>query len=1044
MSLFNASYFDATGPKRPASETSGERKQRPQKKPNNLVTRSLIENDGFNPSHLNEFLKKEQKLLRRSINIDDLCEKCSIAVASLASLDDPQADVESTKTMLRENHYTHENVLNALKNYSKTFRLALVAAKYVVRDKFMRKGAWSDDVGRELDTFVKKAVALPLEMRWGVEDISYDVEQLEQHPFVSIIKDVMEDSSTVILTDMERHMNLGYNAARQGINIVREDGSIDEQAAARVQMREEMPTIVYSDEDIKVFRDYVEQVEKTSVPTTARRFKGTGPPKPQGERKSQTPAGNFSADDDYTGGLYAFRSIPAIAAVLERFLIPTPYTQTCDVLIPGHGEQKDLNATFLADIEYQHAHDDQQSFLSQLLGTSDVTKEDLKNYFEMNVQGFDENQWPRVRDSLYREKIIKTDLSENTVGRILLNALKAWDGLIEKLKKIKEAHPNVGKATDMLKAEEARALQSISAVVSVVRGILTPAASARTAALVSSVLMMGGLKMATYALGGASLATAVALVGKLFGHFDAFKHIDDLWLLSQSRDLTIEDIMNISGKINIGFFLTPDYLYRMFSSTLMTCGIDYMLRRYSERPFGYIVGQQNGNLVQYWKRDKRWFKNKIAMSFTSSQDNPTDIFSIEEVDGGLKEVKKNLSNMTIDRLALGEKISHGKQNHVVIDRCGEIGRYGYGNGTPLLRGKAILLSSENVKSDYTMAWYRDQRFSKNKLLIVGVCCGAVAAVATTGPLLAAAGGAVTAVLPASVCAAGGTSGMLANLFSSLSITGSYVAGAAGVAGAAAGVAGYLKRSRADSEVDVDAWVLLYQNVNSPIPFQNTGPPKKRRIRQRRASTSNASRRKTNSSNAQRGVGDKALPPPSEHRGVGDEALPPPSESKNTTYTPPELQTTQRIIIWNIVTGQIIDSDDVFFKRPKVPSRDINGWDEYKLEAELQKIIDENSARKKQNAERRRNARFGQGTVKAARNQTEAELRKNMHPQTLESILQLKEELRTSDTNELQEKIRKAQRVFQKMGDPPKIDGDTLTYNGKMFRRVENAYVKVYV
>ena len=1005
--------FDATGPKRPAEQ----KQPQPQKKSRSGVTRSLIDSDGFNPLHLKKFLMKEQELLRRPINIDNLREKCSVAIASLASLNDPQADVEGMQTMLMENHYTRENVLDALMNYSKTFRLALVAAKYVVRDKFMRKGLWSNDVEEKLDTFVGKAVALPLELRWGVEDISYDVKQLEQHPFVSIIKDVMEDSSTVILTDMERHLNLGYNAARQGINIVREDGSIDEQAAARVEMREEMPSIVYSDEDIKVFRDYVEQVEKTFVPTTARRFKGTGPSKPQGERKSQPPAGNFSADDDFSGGLYAFRTIPVIAAVFERFL-STPYTQTCDVLIPGHGEQKDLNATFLADIEYQHAHDDQQSFLSQLLGTSDVTKEDLKNYFEMNVQGFDENQWPRVRDSLYGEKIIKTDLSENTVGRILLNALKAWDGLIEKLKKIKQAHSNAGKATDMLSAEEARALQSISAVVSVVRGILTPAASARTAALVSSVLMMGGLKMATYAL-GVSMATAVALVGKLFGHFDAFKYIDDLWLLSQSRDLTIEDIMNISGKINIGFFLTPKYLYHMFSSTLMTCGIDYMLRRYSERPFGYIVGQQNGNLVQYWKRDNRWFKNKIAMSFTSNQDNPTDIFSIEEVDGGLKEVKDNLSNMTIDRLALGEKINHEKQNHVVIDRCGEIGNYGYGNGTSAQRNKAILLSSESVKTDYTMAWYRDQRFSKNKLLIVGVCCGAVAAVATTGPLIAAAGGAVTAVLPASVCAAGGTSGMLANLFSSLSITGPYVAGAAAAAGAAAGVAGFLKRSRADSEVDVDAWVLLYQNVNSPVPFQNTGP--------RRRGAKNRGAKKPSSSNSP---------------GVGEE-IPTPSESKSN-YTPPEVQTTERIIIWNIVTGQIIDSDDEFFKRDKIPSVVINGWEAEDLEAQLERLIEEENARKKQNAERRRNARFGRDTVKAAKNQTEDELRENMHPQSLQSILQLKNELITSNVEERKEKIRKAQRVFRKMGDPPKIYDKILSYKGKTFRLVKNAYVKVYV
>ena len=602
------------------------------------------------------FLEKERAYFNQSIDLNAL-KDTMMGFARVFSNDEEHSFLDA--------HLSKDVIQSMLMTYSFVFRCGIAASKYAYEDMCHRKGVPYDEA--MIDTIISKCQELPLEHRWGVERQNYG--NLYDHVIVKHVKDIFQSVHTVHLSFAEKLYN---------------------EKVKEVETRESIREIYTAmKKDVHTYTKIVQHApEPTGMKSASARFDATGP-------RAHTV---YDANDDLQRRA-AVRVAFLIAQTAFGYFFPRGQVTSVDA-----GLRTDQNAVlpgryFLASVESYHAGESSTwLFPTNHTGQGQsawATSEDLSALSNLtrNVNTTASNAFMSSYGS-----------SERHISNMFSNFHERFSRIRENVVQMSRAARDVNNI-ERIGEENERLWRDASIYLDQMHQIMASVNPARLL-IIYVTLDMIRRQVNTYGrnwgnryvgnIAGAALTIISAIVHQAITQFD--NRLDNL-LMAASDHGSLHDL--VQNNIRLTFrelfgMLSPfsvpgrTILFRMGAGMAQLTTLTTVINRVNQRPRGIIAAIANNGLVQFWSGDnENWNKNDI--SFRNGVQSESDT---TRVNGGLSNVKNQLSQLRQITLPIGEVVKHENANAIVVDRFGESGTYGVpGSTTTTVPNKAAVVST---------------------------------------------------------------------------------------------------------------------------------------------------------------------------------------------------------------------------------------------------------------------------------------------------------------------------------------------------------------
>ena len=596
------------------------------------------------------FLEKERAYFNQPIDLNAL-KDTMMGFARVFSNDEERSFLDA--------HLSKDVIQSMLMTYSFVFRCGIAASKYAYEDMCHRKGVPYDEA--MIDTIISKCQELPLEHRWGVERQNYG--NLYDHDIVKHVKDIFQSVHTVHLSFAEKLYN---------------------EKVKEVETREairEMYTAMKK--DIHTYTKMVQHApEPTGMKSASARFDATGP-------RAHTV---YDANDDFQRR----------AAVRFAFLIGQTVFGYCyphgQVTSVAAGLRTDQNAVlpdryFLASVESYHAGES-----STWLFRTNHTGQGQSAYATSQDLSALSNLTRNVNTTASNAFMSSYGSSERHISNMFSNFHERFSRIRENVVQMSRAARDVNNI-ERIGEENERLWRDASIYLNQMHQIMASVNPARLLIIYATLDLIrhyGRNLDNRLRYAGAALTIISAIVHQAITQFD--NRLDNL-LMAASDHGSLHDL--VQNNIRLTFrelfgMLSPfsvpgrTILTRMGTGMVQLYTLNTVINRVNQRPRGIIAAISNVGLVQFWSGDnENWHKNDIRFR----DDGQSESFTTR-VNGGLSNVKNQLSQLRQITLPIGEVVKHENANAIVVDRFGESGVYGVpGNTTTTVPNKAAVVST---------------------------------------------------------------------------------------------------------------------------------------------------------------------------------------------------------------------------------------------------------------------------------------------------------------------------------------------------------------
>lgn len=706
MSLFNASYFDPTGPPKRRAEskqtnTAGESKQpkRPRtdkarKKHRHVksIGKPRFEFNLQDPNSLLAFLNKERELLLTPVEFEPFRD-------AMYTFIEKYNDSEGASKV--RDYLTDERIRSALELYTDRFRLALVGAKHLAIYH-------APDREAAITNMVNACLQIPYERCWGIEARDYDFSELENHRYVQLLKEALDHPFSADYDDIPDLFRLFYNASKQDIPLfgasestgegesknaplVHESGMLDPNVVQQVNDEPlPVPDIDFST-GAMAYKRAVEDIlnERGEFQQTSARFKSTGP-------RVQNLLDN--TDDFWTWWISTAYHLG------ELLLIPSDSLETVAHITTDAASYQQKQDIIIKNIENttltEHLEPDG---FATILFNSNVTKDNVQNAEAARI----------LKDTYGRAMshvISAADQARTTSGvdqyNIYDNTVKNWDSVKQAFLEEHRQWRASGQTHNVTTQNAVAAIKDVRVVLSTLKKYAQITSAQRIFFFGSIVGIIAELLTSfrpqlrdiykTLAnVIGVGLSSAIMkwrnlLPTQIFVPSGGFGNIWNTF----SRFFNAP-ILSAELVVFMGYQLA---WFPLIATFLKVQGLVVLCKRVSTRPRGLPVmvkytqsGAQGGEAV--WKRCCRWCRSEFPIEHvvqcyeekvndTSMWyrniikcNNETDPANTEPL-GDIKQAKEEIKKYSQITLPVASYIKRNGNIQMVIDRHGASGTYG--------------------------------------------------------------------------------------------------------------------------------------------------------------------------------------------------------------------------------------------------------------------------------------------------------------------------------------------------------------------------------